>query len=197
MKIFSSFDTNFKKEILQKEKERFWDKVMLISHWVFFYYFTFLIPAVLAAFLAISYLVIYFYIWFNILEEFKTIYYIFWLLLFIVVLFPVVIKLLKRYIDYILDFVVVTPDTIVYYNQEWILSRRWRTLWTDKIKTISVNKDWLLRSMYNFWNIIILTEWTDWTEGWEGEINFKFVDDPDNIKFKILKIIESKDNLDK
>ena len=86
---------------------------------------------------------------------------------------------------------VVTPESLIHYNQEWIFTRRWRTVDVEKIKTISVNKDWLLRSLFNFWNIVILTEWD---EKWAWEINFAFIDDPDNVKFRVLEIIENKHN---
>ena len=192
MKIFSSFDTNFRKEIFEREKKEFWeDNVLLITHGRFFYYFSVLLPAILALFLAIIYWVIVFYI--N--EVLKDAWYMYWivsLIIFVVIFFPIWLWILKKYIDYVLDFVVVTPDKLIYYNQEWIFSRRWRTVDAEKIKTITVNKTGILRSIFNFGNIVILTEWD---EKWEWEINFKFVDDPDNVKFRISEIIDEKNRV--
>jgi len=192
MKIFSSFDTNFRKEILEREKKEFWeDKVLLITHGRFFYYFSVLLPAILTLFLAIIYWIIVFYIK-DALKDVWSIYWIVSLVIFIVIFFPIWFWILKKYIDYILDFVVVTPDKLIYYNQEGIFSRKWRTIDAEKIKTITVDKTGILRSIFNFGNIVILTEWD---EKWEWEINFKFVDDPDNIKFRISEIIDEKNRV--
>ncbi len=187
MRIFSSFDTKFKDKILQREKEKFWDDVLLITHWKFFYYFVVIFPAFVVFIWMLLYLIVYFYFWGKISDDFKIAYYIIWFLLFLFIFSPIVFKIIKKYIDYILDFVVVTPNSLIYYNQEWILFRKWRTIDTDKIKTITVSKNGLIRSMFNFWNIVVLSEWD---EQWEWEINFIFVDDPDKLKTKIFKIIK-------
>jgi len=99
------------------------------------------------------------FIFCSISSEFKMAYIIFWLIVFLVLFIPLWLKLLKKYIDYILDFILITPGILVHYDQEWLLSRKWRTIDVEKIKTVTVNKSWLIRSMFNFWNIIILTEW--------------------------------------
>jgi len=187
MKIFSSFDTNFKEEILQKEKERFWDKVMLVTHWRFYYYFMIILPIFFLVVWIIFYLLLLFYLWRFVSSDFTSIYYIIGVFFFLFIFWPLFLKIIKSYIDYILDFVVVTPNTLIYYNQEWVLSRKWRTIDTEKIKTITVSKNWLFRSIFNFWNIVVLSEWD---EQWQWEINFSFVDDPDNLKMKILDIIK-------
>lgn len=189
MKIFSTFDTNFREGILKKEQEKFWkDKVMLITHDRFFYYFSVVLPAIILLVLAVVYWILLIY-----LADFfwKTwgFYWVTWFIFFVIIFFPIWLGIFKKYIDYILDFVVVTPDKLIYYNQEGIFSRKWRTIDAEKIKTITVNKSGIIRSIFNFWNIIILTEWD---EQWEWEINFKFVDDPDNVKFRISEIIDGK-----
>jgi uncharacterized membrane protein YdbT with pleckstrin-like domain len=49
-------------------------------------------------------------------------------------------KILKKIIDYYMDFAIVTPEHIVAYNQKGIFSRESRSIDVDKIKTITVNK---------------------------------------------------------
>lgn len=187
MKIFSSFDTNFKQEVIDREKKKYWDKhFIIVSHGKFYYYFFVVIPTVLWIFGAIIYLTIFLVLWLSVSQDFKTIYYIIWLLMFFVFFSPLVMNIIKKYIDYILDFFVVNPRNIIYYNQEWLLNRKWRTISLEKIKTISVKKEWLLRSIFNFWNIIILTEWD---EKWEWEINISFIDNPDIVKHNIFEIV--------
>jgi len=189
MKIFSSFDTNFKQEIINNEEKKYWnDKIKLISHGKIYYYFFILFPTIFVLLSIIFYIIILFLIWQTIPEIIKSIYYIVWFIFLLIIFVPSVIKLIKKYIDYILDFLIITPDSAIYYNQEWILNRKWRTIDVEKIKTITVNKKGILQSTFNFWNIVILTEWD---EQWQWEINFHFVDDPDNVKHDIFNIINS------
>ena len=188
MKIFSTFDTEFKQQIVKKEQEVFGkDKVLVVTHWRFYYFFVVILPAIFLLAAVILYLILYFYIWSKVNSEFKSLYYVVFFAVFLVVFIPLWLKILKKYIDYILDFVVVTPEALIYYNQEGILSRKGRTVDTEKIKTITVSKNGLLRSIFNFGNIVVLSEWDE--EG-EWEINFSFVDDPDALKMKILDIIK-------
>jgi len=187
MKILSSFDTEFKKQILEREQKKHWkDKVKIISYGRFYYYFFVLLPAVLTWIWAIFYLGVLFVIWQYIPDNFIALYYIIWFIIFLLIFIPIVLKILKRYIDYILDFLIVNPKAIIFYDQEWILNRKWRIIDNEKIKTITVEKSWLLRSVFNFWNIVILTEWD---ELWWWEIKFYFLDNPDKVKQDIFNII--------
>ena len=189
MKIFSTFDTQFKQKILDEVKKEFGDnQVMEITHGKFYYYFVVILPAIFLVIGMILYLVLLFYIGEKVSSDLKVFYYIVGLLLFLFIFGPLSLKIIKRYIDYILDFVVVTPKELIYYNQEGILSRKWRTVDTEKIKTITVNKSGLIRSIFNFGNIVVLSEWD---EQWDGEINFSFVDAPEELKMKILQIIKN------
>jgi len=190
MKIFSSFDTGFKKQIIEREQKKYWKgHFKVISYGKFYYYFYIVLPSFFVAFWVVLYLVLLFILWWSISTDFKSLYYIVWLVVFLLVFIPLIFKIIKKYIDYILDFLVVNPYNIIYYNQEWILDRKWRTINIEMIKTITVKKEWLLRSIFNFWNIVILTEWTEWNEEWQWEINFSFLDNPDNIKHEIFNII--------
>jgi uncharacterized membrane protein YukC len=62
MKILSSFDTNFKQEIIEKEKERYNDKVYVISHGKFYYYFYIIIPTITLIIFSIIYFIILYFI---------------------------------------------------------------------------------------------------------------------------------------
>ena len=190
MKIFSTFNTEFKREVVEREKKKYWnDKVVVISHWKIYYYFAVILPAIFILILAILYLTLMICIWWKIDTNLKVIYYIVGLLIFLGLFIPFMLKVIKNYIDYILDFIVITPNELIYYDQEWILSRRWRTLDAEKIKTITVNKSGLMRSIFNFGNIVVLSEWD---ELWQGEVNFSFVDNPEVIRIKIFEVINKK-----
>lgn len=191
MKIFSSFDTNFKNEVIEREGKKYWrDSFMVVSYGRFYYLFFVLIPWIFLVVWTIVYifLMIYFA---HLAWEMVWIYYLFLIFLLLILLLPALFRFIKKYIDYILDFVVVNPYSMIYYNQEWIFNRKWRTVEVDKIKTVTVRKDTFMKSLFNYWSIVILTEWDD---SWTWEINFHYIDDPDNIKTKIFDIINSKDD---
>ena len=82
---------------------------------------------------------------------------------------------------------IITPKEIIAYNQSWIFSRSSRAIDVDKIKTITVDKKWFFQSSFNFWSLVFLSEWD---ESGHGDIKLDFVYNPDNIRKKIIDIVE-------
>lgn len=108
----------------------------------------------------------------------------------ILVLLVIYLLLLARarYFNYILDYTVVTPTYISSYNQTWIFSRKIRTIEPSKIKTIDFSSKWIINSIFNFGDIIILLEWD---ELGQWEINISFIANPEDIKEKIKDLTNS------
>jgi hypothetical protein len=100
----------------------------------------------------------------------------------IVFIFPII----GKYVDYIMDFIVVIPNSIMMYDQWGILKRNIHTISALSIKAISINKAWLLYSLFDNGDILILTEWD--TEH-DGEIRFRRIPDPEKKKNQIVKIV--------
>ena len=96
-------------------------------------------------------------------------------------------KILYTLINFEMDFVLITLENISFYNQSWLFKRGSKTIWVEKIKSIQANKKWIIRSIFDFWEIIILTEWD---EAWKWEIKLKFIPKPDKIKNKILHLMK-------
>ena len=69
-------------------------------------------------------------------------------------LFPII----GKYMDYKLDFIIVTPDVLIMYDQGGIFKRNIISTNEKSIKTISVKKSGLLYSIFNNGDIIFLTE---------------------------------------
>lgn len=95
-------------------------------------------------------------------------------------------KIIYILINFEMDFVIIAPDHISTYNQSWIFKRESKTIWVDKIKSIQANKKGLIRSIFDFGEVIILTEGD---EVGRGEIRLKFIPKPDTIRKKIVKIM--------
>ncbi len=182
MKILSNFDTNLSYELYNKYVEKYWqDNVLIVFRCKIYLFLYVLIPA----FFTILILVVLFWIfyWIDFVGTEK--WYAFWIIsMFVFILTSW--KLLKRYIDYKMDFSITTPDNVIYYEQTGFFTRESRTLNVDRIKSISVEKDWILRSLFNFWNIKVLSEW-DISDTWH--IHICYIYDPDARKWEMQKIL--------
>jgi len=51
-----------------------------------------------------------------------------------------VIKLSARYVDFKMDFLIVTPKEVMKYDQHGVFSRTAEKISADKIKTITIKK---------------------------------------------------------
>lgn len=196
MKIFSNFDTNNKRKTLETYKQQFWeDKVFAIHKSRYFLYMRVILPAVF--YILSTFLFLYgmfLFIWNGVFLTIVSLIVVFGL---IVILFPVV----KRYIDYLMDFVLITPKFLVRYNQEWIFKRLSKTIAATSIRTIAVRKAWILYSIFNNGDIIFLAEggwweaeleWHLW-DGWSneiGEIVFTHVSKPEKVRRQIVDIMQ-------
>jgi hypothetical protein len=61
-------------------------------------------------------------------------------ILLAVVVVSVALPLLKKYFDYHMDFLIVTPENIISYDQEGFLERNIVSLNMRNIKTVTVRK---------------------------------------------------------
>jgi uncharacterized membrane protein YdbT with pleckstrin-like domain len=76
----------------------------------------------------------------------------------VIIVALMVFRLGKLYIDYTMDFTIVTPEQIITYDQTFVLNRNVRTMQTSKIKTVSISKNGLLYSLFDNGDISFLSE---------------------------------------
>ncbi len=184
MRIFSNFDTKFKEKLYNEFKSKYGEEnVILITRCKYFLWFNVLIPLF---FLEIGYIILWILFYLVDLGELNSFKWSMYVFLFVLGHLIIWGKIFKKFIDYKMDFAVITPEEIISYNQTGIFSRSSRSLDVDKIKTISVDKKWLLRSIFNFGSIIFLSEWDD---TWHWDIELKFVASPEKLEEKITRII--------
>lgn len=104
------------------------------------------------------------------------------LIINVVFLFPAI----GKYIDYKMDFIIVIPHAIMMYDQWGIFKRNVVTISVQSIKAISIKKSWLLYSMFDNGDIIILTEGDS---EHNGEIKFRRIPRPDKRRDQVVRVI--------
>lgn len=98
-----------------------------------------------------------------------------------VLFFPII----GKYIDYKMDFIIVTPESLMMYDQHGLFKRDTITLSVLNIKTISIQKDKLLYSIFNNGDIVILSE----ADIPFGEVKLRWVPRPEKRRNQIANII--------
>ncbi len=91
-----------------------------------------------------------------------------------------------------MDFVIVTPDQLTAFDQEWILKRMTRSLELRKIKTINVVSHGRLSSLFNFWSIIFLAEWD--VSNWD--VTLSYITNPVKLRERIIMLVEMTHKID-
>lgn len=183
MKIFSNFDTKLKKSSLEKYQKEYWvDKVILLWKSKLFRFLKIFLPIffyllVLGGAIRLAYIMF---------DEEKHIIYS-WIIVFVLLLL-VSWPIIKHYMDYKMDFAIVTPEALVMFNQTWIFKRDTAAIDMDKIKTISIKKRSVMYSIFNNWNIIFLSEW-DNNNYWE--VTLFFISRPEEKRDAIYTIIDN------
>ena len=95
------------------------------------------------------------------------------------------INLSQKYIDYKMDFLIVTPKEIIKYDQKGVLSRKGESISADKIKTITIRKEGFLASFFDIGSLVFLAE----GDNEQGDISFDDIDAVDTVSKKIKHII--------
>lgn len=95
-------------------------------------------------------------------------------------------RILRRYFDYTMDFCIITPKELVSYNQAGLFNRHTEIIDTEKIKTINKIPQWLFGSIFNFANLVFLSEWDKDI----GDISLNFVENPEKTYKQVRNIIE-------
>ena len=94
--------------------------------------------------------------------------------------------LVMIYIEYKMDFSIVTPNLLIRYDQMWFFKRSIMTINALNIKTISVVKEWVFYSIFNNGDIVFLSEW----DMEHGEIILHYIQKPEKIRHMIAKVLK-------
>lgn len=183
MKLFSNFDTQRKKEAYQEAVEKFWkENVYILSKSLLFLFSKVIFPFI---WWSLVFVVLQFPIYLS-LDSFWTIKYIVTGVLFLVYLF-MLSPIFKYYLDYLMDFSLVTPEFLTRYNQSWALKRDIKSSYVKNIKTITIEKNRFRYNIFDNWNLIFLSE-GDRDNDWE--IVLHYIQNPEKTKKEIIRIMK-------
>lgn len=183
MKIFSNFNTERKREAYDEALEKFGERnIFVLRKSSLFLLVKFLIPVL---WWTLLFTVLNLTIFFG-LNEFGQVRW--WLIgAFTLSYLIVITPLLKYYIDYTMDFSIITPEYLTRYNQSGIMSRDIKTSNVMNIKTISIEKHSFLYNIFNNGDLIFLSE-GDKADQWE--IVLHYIKDPEWAKKEITRIMK-------
>lgn len=185
MKIFSNFDTQWMQVAYTEAQEKFWlENVLLLRKSGLF-----LLSKVIWPILwwTILFILLQFPVYLA-LDEFWAVRYILtgcMLVLYLIMIAPNI----KYYIDYTMDFSLITPDYLTRYNQSWFMNRDIKTSNVRNIKTITVEKNSFWYNIFDNWDLIFLSEGD---KADQGEITLHYIHDPETKKKEITRIMRSK-----
>jgi len=187
MKIFSNFDSERKKDAYKEMVEKYGEKNVLMLNKSFLFLFVKVLFPIFWWFIAIFSLRV--IIFFNMGEDMKIIRALFTIFMLLLYWFLLVISsITKYYIDYKMDFSIVTPEYLTRYNQTWFFKRDIKSSYVRNIKTITIVKNDPLYNIFNNWNLIFLSEWD--REKWDWEIVLHYIQNPEEKKKEITRIMK-------
>ncbi len=91
-------------------------------------------------------------------------------------------KVVKFFLDYKMDFIIVNPRSFIRYNQEWFFKRITKTIDLKKIRSISTRKKWFINSIFNNGTLVVLSEWWEMDRDEQSkwwEITFRYIYNPE------------------
>lgn len=180
MKIFSNFDTKLRQKTFEEYQDSYGVENVL-CFWRSRLYELYKVIFPLLALMALTALGLLFF-YRRLGGDYFSYIIIAIVIIDMVFLFPVI----GKYIDYKMDFIIVIPNSIMMFEQWGIFKRNEITISALSIKSISIKKSWLLYSIFDNGDIIILTEWD--TEH-NGEIQLHRVPRPEKRRNQIVKVI--------
>ena len=194
MKIFSNFDTQRKIDAYQEMVEKYWkDNVLVLNKSFLFLFVKVLFPSIWGFIVIFALRAVVFFSMEDMIEV-QIIFSVFMLLLYIFLL--TMTSVIKYYIDYRMDFSLVTPEYLTRYNQTGFFKRDIRSSYVRNIKTVSIVKNDPLYNIFDNWNLIFLSEgdrgwtWEKWDK-WDWEIILHYIKNPEEKKKEITKIMKT------
>ena len=189
MKIFNDFDTKGQEKEHQSAIDKYWkDNVIVINRTIAYWIMKWIIPCIIYISIAVFLL----YISIVPLAEYSIIS---WILIWIVTVFTLgfINFIVNIYIDYKLDYTIITKAWIFTYKQIWFFNSKSKDLPANKIRSIEAQRFWILGNIFWFGNIVIVTDgWMlekdeNWSHIW-GKSKITYISRPQKATKKIIAL---------
>lgn len=193
MKLFYNFNTRLSRNIYKESCSKFGkENVMILRRAYIFFVFKVFFPTLFLVILTFLSTRLVSYVFIEYLLNIEYLLYI--NIVIILFLFALIwIPIIKKYIDYKMDFIAITPNYVSAYNQTWIFSRSNRVIDTTNIETITIPKTWFIMSVFNYGTIVFLSgvsQASSIDDGAKWNIGFNYVFNPEKTKKKITDILQ-------
>lgn len=192
MALLSTFDLKFRKKQYQEHTKEFWkDNVILIKKSKLFLWIYIILPIV-RWMIALSMILFLIY---KMTDAFNQLFYRISGFVGALWLIPN-IKIIKKILDYKIDFIILTPNSLIRYDQTGFFSRSSKIIELRNLKTVSVRKTGIINSIFNNWALLFLSEgWfgkeSDEDRKWSlGEIIFRYIYNPEKYKKEINRLLD-------
>lgn len=187
MKIFSNFDTKLRQRTLEEYQQEYGlDNVLCFWRSLLYKYYRVIFPLIFILLVTVLGL-IFFY------ERLNGNYFSYIVIIFLVIDLVFIFPIFAKYFDYLMDFIIVLPNSIMMYDQWGIFKRNINTITVQSIKAINIDKSWFLYSLFDNGDILILTEWDAANK---GEIKLRWIPNPEIMKEMIVKIVGIDEHID-
>lgn len=189
MKIFSNFDTKRKVDAYAEMVEKYGTENVLVLNKSFLFFIVKVLFPVIWGFIAVFLLRAIIFFSMDGMVEVQIIFSVFMVLLYGFLL--TISSVVKYYIDYRMDFSIVTPEYLTRYNQTGFLKRDVKSSYLRNIKTISVIKNKFIYNIFNNGDLIFVSDSVrSWWKGDSGEIILHYIQNPEEKRKKITKIMK-------
>lgn len=192
MKILNNFDTQLKNTEYQEAVKRHWDyNVILIQRCIFYW----LVKWVLPLFLYVIVILLLNYFVFDFVQDMSE--WLFNVFKFIVWFGSIILfyYIYRIFIDYKMDFTIVTPEEIITYKQNWILRSIYKNLPAKKIRSTKSYTKGLLWNIFGYGSIKFITDGSaevieEWgkTKYGSGKLSLTYVRRPNRTRKAITEL---------
>ena len=179
MKLFSNFDTKIKSKSIEEATQEYGEEnVLCLSRSKLFFVIKFFLPLLEFLILVFAGILLFYYL-------FDYLYLVQIIVVMLLVSLPFIVYITGKYIDYKMDFVLVTPDALMEYNQSWVFNKKVVTINEKSIKSITVERKGFLYSIFNNGDLVFFSEGDET----RGDVTLYYVSDPELKKTQISKIM--------
>lgn len=186
MRIFNNFDTQLKSKEYKEAVNNHWkENVILVERYISYWIFKWIFPIIrflvwMSVFLYLTYLA------FSMNATFG------WVMISVAIISSLffLYYLMNTYIEYKMDFTIITKDWINTYKQMWIFNSQFKNLPSSKIRSIQASREWVFGNIFGYWYVEFLTDWSlsSLDKTWRhqaGKTKLKHVSKPNDLRKKV------------